>query len=244
MTAAVQTDPTDDAPRGRLTRWFGPLTAVRVVALVVAFALLGGAVGWAVGRSDADPLSATDVGFLQDMAFHHEQAVEMSVILIGKDDVSASLKAYAIEIVVGQQAERGIFNATLDRFGHPSAPGDTVMGWMGSGFEVPLYEMEGLATDEQMEELRAAEGEEAESLWIALMTEHHLGGLHMADWEARHGSDPTAVNQAKAMVKTQRSEVLDLERYREQHDLPYPEGFADPRQDQRLNPLSFDPAGE
>ena len=116
------------------------------------------------------------------------------------------------------------------------------MGWMGEA--QPIEDMVGIATDAQIEELRAAEGTEAEALWIALMSEHHLAGLHMADWEARHGSDRTVVNLAKATVKNQRSEVLDIARYRRSHDIPIPDGFDDPTQDQRLNPLSFTDPGD
>lgn len=221
----------------RIGRWFGPLTGRRIVALLVAVAFLAGAIGWFVGQRDRDPLSSTDVGFLQDMGYHHEQAVQLSLLLLGKEDVDPGLKSFAQEIVVGQRYEQGLFNAILDRFDHPSEPGSEVMTWMGPG--VPLDEMEGLATEAQVEQLRAAEGAEAEALWIALITEHHLGGLHMADWQARHGQDRATRNIARAMVKSQRGEVIDLDTWRRSHDLPIPDGFGDPLEDQRLNPLSL-----
>lgn len=226
------------APGGRLTRWFGPLTALRVVAMLVAVAFLGGAVGWTLSQRSEDPLSATDVGFMQDMSYHHEQAIEMSLILLGKDDVDADLKSFAQEFIIDQRYEQGIFNALLDRYGYSSTVGTTVMGWMGP----PLArdDMEGLATDQQVTALRKASGRSAESLFVALMTEHHLGGLHMADWEARKGQDATVRNLALAMVKTQRGEVVDLNSYRTRNDLPFPEGFSDPLSDQRLKPLSLD----
>lgn len=216
----------------------GPtLTWGRVVALVVAVAFLGGAIGWAIGQRRVDPFSATDVGFMQDMGLHHEQAIQMSILLLDKEGIDDDLRSFAIEYLVGQRYEQGIFNGLLDRFGHSSDPGDTVMGWMGP--PVPADQMEGLATDAQMADLRAATGTEAESLFIALMSEHHLGGLHMADEEARKGHDKTVRNLALAMVKTQRGEVIDLDRYRRNHDLPIPAGFTDPMDDQRLNPLSI-----
>ncbi|MCU1496807.1 MAG: hypothetical protein JWM47_760 [Acidimicrobiales bacterium] len=222
---------------GRLTRWFGPLTALRVVAMLVAVAFLGGAVGWALSERDQDPLSATDVGFMRDMSYHHDQALELSSILLGKEGIDRDLQSYANEFILEQRYEQGIFNALLDRYGHDPAVGDTVMGWMGRA--VPRDSMAGLATPAQVADLRAASGADAESLFVALMTEHHLGGLHMADWEARKGSDTAVVNLAKAMVATQRSEVVDLNRYRTRHDLPLPAGFADPLEDQRLHPLSL-----
>lgn len=226
-----------EAPDGRLSRWFGPLTASRVVAMLLAVAFLAGATGWAIGSREHDPLSATDVGFLRDMGFHHSQAVEMSTILLGKDDVDPGVQSFAHEFIRDQRYEQGIFDALLDRFGHSPEVGDTVMGWMGR--PVPRDSMAGLATEAQVAELRAASGAEVEALFIALMSEHHLGGLHMADWEARKGSDRTVRNQAKAIVSNQRSEVVELSRYRTRHGLPIPDGFTDPMEDQRLRPLSL-----
>lgn len=227
-------DPQEDRPLPR-----AGLSGLQVVVLVAAVAFLVGAIAYVVGerRGGADPLSSTDVGFLQDMGYHHDQANQLSILLDGNQTVDPDLKSYAMEIIMGQRFEQGIFNATLDRFGHPSDPGETVMGWM-DGEEVPRDEMDGLATPAQVRQLRAAKGREAEALWIALMSEHHLGGLHMADWEYRHGKDTTTRNLALAMVKTQRGEIIDLQRYRTKHELPIPDGFGDPLQDQRLNPIS------
>ncbi len=225
------------APSRRFGGGFGPITGPRLVVLLVAVAFLAGAVGWAVSERGRDPLSSTDVGFLQDMGYHHEQAVQMSLLLLAKDDVDEGLQSYAQEILVGQRYEQGLFNAILDRFGYASTPGDEAMGWIGT--PMPPDRMEGLATETQMEELREVDGTEAEALWIALMTEHHLGGLHMADWEARHGADKASSNIARAMVAAQRSEVIDLDRYRTAKDLSLPDGFAAPLGDQRLNPPSF-----
>lgn len=217
----------------------GPLNGLRVVVLLIAVAFLAGTVGWAVGQREVDPLSETDVGFLRDMGFHHEQAVEMSLILLYKDDVDPGLRAFAQEIIIGQRFEQGLFNAILSRFGHETAvfPDDEVMGWMGA--PMAATEMEGLATGAEIEALADAGGAEAEALWIALMSEHHLGGLHMADRAARHGSDPATVNLARRVVEVQRSEVIDLDRYRRNNDLPVPDGYADPLTDQRLDPLSI-----
>jgi uncharacterized protein (DUF305 family) len=220
------------------------LSTLQWLVLVVAVAFLVGAVAYVVGdrSGSADPLNATDVGFMQDMGFHHEQAVQMALLLLAKDDVDPGLKSFANEIVIGQRYEQGIFSATLDRFGHSSEVGDSVMGWMGE--PMPPEDMPGLATEAQMEQLAAAEGAEAEALWISLMSEHHLAGLHMADYAARRGADDTTVNLAGAIVKNQRSEILDYARYREANDLPIADGFDDPTQDQRLDPLSFRDQGD
>ena len=217
----------------------GGLSALQIVVLVAAVAFLVGAIAYVVGdrSGSADPLNDVDVGFMQDMSYHHDQAVQMALLLLAKDDIDPNMRSFATEVVLGQRYEQGIFSSTLDRYGHSSDPGETVMGWMGE--PQPAATMTGLATEEQMQQLEDATGEEAEALWIALMSEHHLAGLHMADYAARHGKDETTVNLANAIVKNQRSEILDYARYRKDHDLPIPDGFTDPTKDQRLDPLSF-----
>lgn len=242
-TVAPDLDPehateTEPPGPGGLAGRFGPLTPLRIVALVVAVAFLAGAVGWALGERTRDPLNEVDVGFQQDMGYHHDQAIQMSLLLLAKDDMPRDLRSFAQEFIIDQRFEQGVFNAILDRFGYPAEPGDEVMGWMGMA-PMARDSMEGLATDEEIEQLRDAEGEEAQSLFIALMTEHHLAGLHMADWAARHGQDATVRNLARAMVRTQRGEVLDMDRFRRREGLPIAEGFENPLEDQRLNPLSL-----
>jgi uncharacterized protein (DUF305 family) len=215
------------------------MSGLQVAVLVAAVAFLAGAIGFVVGerQGGADPLNDVDVGFMQDMGLHHDQAVEMSLMLLGKEGMDPNLTAFANEIIIDQRYEQGVYAAILSRFGHSPDPGPEVMGWMGE--PMAAGDMTGLATEAQLDELRAAEGDEAAALWIALMSEHHLAGLHMADYAARYGQDNTVVNQAAATVKNQRSEVMDLARYRERVALPIPEGFHDPTQDQRMDTQTF-----
>lgn len=235
---AVETQVQEPTGPGALERLLGPLTASRLVALLLAVAFLGGTVGWAVGQRDDNPLSEVDVGFMQDMSVHHLQAVQMSILLLANDTVDPELQRYAQEIILSQRFDQGIFNATLDRFGFPTDPGETVMEWMG-GHGFPMEQMSGMASEEEMDRLADAEGAEAESLWISLMSEHHLGGMHMSDYAARNGSDRTTVNLARAMVEIQRDEILELGRYRDRAELPFPDGFSDPSTDQRMRALSL-----
>lgn len=245
MEPAITTDPTppgateppDDA-EPRSGGPFGSATWARAFVLAAAFAFLGGAIGWAIGNRDDDPLNAADVGFMQDMTYHHTQAVQMSKALLFKEGIDRDLQAFAEEFLADQRFEQGIFNALLAWNGHQvTNPDETAMGWMGRA--VPADEMAGMATPEQMQALRDAEGAEAESLFISLMSEHHLGGLHMSDYVVRNGQDEMVRNLARNMLKNQRDEVMDLARARERLDLPFPEGFEDPTLDQRLHPLSL-----
>ncbi|MCB0977010.1 MAG: DUF305 domain-containing protein [Acidimicrobiales bacterium] len=230
-------DDADDGRGGRTVGPFGPATWMRALTLAVAFAFLGGAVGWAFGSRDRDPFNDVDVGFMQDMTVHHEQAVQMSKILLYKTGIDRSLRSFAEEFLGDQRFEQGIFNALLVRFDHPvTNPDETAMGWMGT--PVPVLKMSGMATEAQLDKLRSAQGRDAEALFIAMMSEHHLGGFHMSDYAARHGKDRTVRNIARAILRNQRGEIFDLARTRVRLDLPIPSGYTDPTKDQRLNPLS------
>ena len=247
MTPPTDTDTDDldtaepgDDPGGRRHGPFGRATWPRALVLAAALAFLAGAVVWSVTDGDDDPFNEADVGFMQDMIHHHNQAIQMSKILLFKADIDRDLRAFAEEFLADQRFEQGIFNALLARFGHPvTNPDETAMGWMGPA--VPMDEMAGMATEDQMAELRAAEGADAESLFIALMAEHHLGGLHMSDTVVREGGDEALRNIAYGMLENQRDEVLDLVRARSRLELPIPHGFTDPADDQRLRPLSLNP---
>lgn len=218
---------------------FGPATWPRALVLAAAVAFLAGVIGWQIGGRDDDPFNQADVGFMQDMVVHHDQAVQMSKMLLYKDGIDRDLQGFAEEFLADQRFEQGIFNALLTRFGYPvTNPDETAMGWI-DGVPVPAQEMAGMATPEQMEALDHAEGVEAEALFIALMSEHHLGGLHMSDYEVRKGQDAQVRNLARNMLKNQRDEVMDLSRARKRLGLPIPDGFEDPTLDQRLHPLSL-----
>src|SRR5690606_8091084 len=114
---------TEPPQPGRLATALGPATWLRALALAATFAFLGGAVGWILADQEEDPLSATGIGFLQDLHFHHTQALQMSKILLYKDDIDRNLKAFAEEFLADHRFEQGLFNATLARFGHPVDPG-------------------------------------------------------------------------------------------------------------------------
>lgn len=193
---------------------------------------------WAFASDDDDPFNEADVGFMQDMIYHHNQAIQMSKILLFQEGIDRDVRAFAEEFISDQRFEQGIFNALLARFGHPvTNPDGTAMGWMGPPF--PVDQMAGMATEEQMQTLRDADGDELVTWFIALMSEHHLGGLHMADVVIREGRDEALRNIARGMLSNQRDEILDLGRARERLGLPIPEGFGDPTTDQRMNPLSL-----
>jgi uncharacterized protein (DUF305 family) len=72
-----------------------------------------------------------------------------------------------------------------------------------------LAEMPGIASPTQMDQLKNAKGHDADVLFLQMMTRHHQGGLHMADYAAQHASDPDIRALASSMASTQRGEIID-----------------------------------
>lgn len=185
---------------------------LNLVTVVIAVAVLAAGIGWVVGNNRAlpDP-NATDVGFLQDMRVHHEQAVQMALIYLDDDDRDPDLSIVAREILVGQNIEVGRFIQLLRGFGESEVnETDLAMTWMGEA--VPLDRMPGLATQDDLQTFADATGDEANELFVRLMTAHHEGGIHMAEHAAVHAATDEVRLMARQMAATQTEEIGEMAR--------------------------------
>jgi uncharacterized protein (DUF305 family) len=187
----------------------GGLSWSRVVITVVAFAWLAGTVGWFIGQRDSAPGPASvDAGFYQDMIAHHDQARTLSLMELERG-VDPTVRAFAQEIIIFQQYEIGLMDQSLAGWGlgrddrEPEA-----MGWMG--MPVDHDEMPGLATEEQLAELRASSGTDADQIFLELMAEHHRGGAHMAGYAANRADDAGVRRLAARMERNQAVEVNEF----------------------------------
>ena len=191
-----------------LSWWQHP---VNVIALVVAAALMAGMVGWLIrdtsSQSDAGDV---DVGFLQDMRVHHEQAVAMAMMYLDRPDTDPGLRTVARSIQFGQAIDIGrMIQLLRDADAPEAAEGDEAMAWMG--MPTTHDAMPGMATEEQIEQLAAAEGAAADELFVDLMVAHHEGGVHMAEYAAEHADSNEVRRMAASMVQSQRDEVGELQ---------------------------------
>lgn len=189
--------------------WQNPLN---FIALGLAALVLGVGIGYFVGDRNASPAyNSSDVGFLQDMRFHHDQAVEMAYFYVTRsEDPHPRLTLIAEEIVLSQQLESGRMIELLRSFSQ-SEVNDTgeAMGWMD--MPVPIDQMPGLATPEQLDEFAAADGDEASIIFARLMITHHRAGIAMAEHVLDHGSSPAVERMAEGMIKGQSAEVAALD---------------------------------
>lgn len=197
-----------------------PRSWLGLASLVVAFAFLGGAITYFVAeRSNAPPSeSSVDVRFLQDMVTHHEQALALSVSEI-QNGTTSEARLFAREILQQQSWEIGMMHRQLEQWGarreHRPA---TAMEWMG--MPVPADNMPGLASDDELRALREADGAEADALFLALMQDHHRGGVAMAEAAAEQASDPWVRDLAERMARNQTIEINEMDAARRRAGLP------------------------
>jgi uncharacterized protein (DUF305 family) len=184
---------------------------VNIVTIVLTAAILAAMTGWMLGQNEARvPHDAVDTGFLQDMRLHHEQAIFMGFVYRDLPDTDPELRAIAASIVQGQSLEVGRMVQLLRSFGEAEARDleETAMTWMGMAADASS--MPGMASEAELDALIASSGEEADALFVDLMTQHHEGGIEMAEYAAERASNDEVRQMAASMASAQRSEIAEM----------------------------------
>lgn len=197
--------PTDVADAGG--GWSG-LQVVGLVAVVAVVAVIAGVV--LAGRVGAPPgADSVDVGFMQDMTTHHEQAVQMASIAAENGD-DPIVRDFAREVLIFQQKEIGYMEALLEDWGQWPFPTDrTAMTWMGMS-STP-EQMPGMQPDDAVRAMRDITGPAADAEFLRRMTDHHRGGIHMAEYAAANAEDPRVRDLAARMARVQQSEIQEYQ---------------------------------
>lgn len=205
-------DRRDDRGRGDdgpvvLPWWQHPMN---IITMVVTAAILAAMIGWMAGDAGSEPAhNDVDTGFLQDMRTHHEQAVLMSFVYRTRDDINPGLSTVARSIIVGQSLEVGRMIQLLRSFGETEAnETGTSMLWMSMVAEQD--QMPGMASEEELQELARLDGEEADRLFVELMTAHHFGGIEMAEFAVENAENDEVIKMATSMAEAQRGEIIEM----------------------------------
>ncbi|MFU8947667.1 DUF305 domain-containing protein [Mycetocola zhadangensis] len=180
------------------------LAAVALTAAVTLSACSTGGSGettssTAPSASAEAQFNDADVTFAQMMIPHHEQAVEMSDMILAKDGIDDQVANLATQIKDAQGPEITQLNEWLDAWGE-----DSDMGGMDHG-------MGGMMSDEDMKALEDASGAEAATLFLEQMIMHHEGAIEMAETEVNDGANPDAIDMAETIVSTQSDEISVME---------------------------------
>jgi len=181
----------------------------QLVVLGTALLSLGGALGFALPSLFWTPgEESADVGYLQDMITHHEQALAMAQYELTNGERS-EVQVFAREILLQQSYEIGLMEAKLREWGYRREDRSAMaMAWMGTG--MPVGSMPGLATDDQMDALRDATGIEADRLFFELMAAHHRGGADMGRAGADRASDAWVRDLAERQARNQIIEINEF----------------------------------
>jgi uncharacterized protein (DUF305 family) len=188
----------------------------------VVTAVLVGVAAFSLGRISApeNPRpsnTSAEAGFARDMQVHHDQGVELANIVRDlTTDEPVRLLALDIAAVQGQQS--GQLYGWLTEWGLPQAAREPSMTWMSrpgrsvdghthAAAHSPGAPMPGLATAEQIAELNAASGIEAERIFLTLMIAHHQGAVDMAEAALDRAANTSVLAFATAVVRSQAAEI-------------------------------------
>lgn len=191
------------------------MKVVTVTVAAVAALILGAVLGALLLGSDSEPGDQSpEAGFARDMSVHHAQAVEMAFIVRDRTD-DPDVRTMAYDIINTQRAQIGMFSGWLQQWELPQTTVRPPMEWTDHGHggeDVATYDdMPGMASDDQLAQLRAAEGVEAELLFLELMIDHHAGGVEMAE-AVLPLTDRTEVTYlADTIVAGQQAEIATME---------------------------------
>ena len=156
-----------------------------------------------------------DTMFAQMMIPHHQQAVQMSEVMLAKDDLDPDVEELANKVVAAQGPEIDQLKNMLETWGEPTSMESGGMEGMDHGSDSGAG-MEGMMTEEQMQELEAAEGAEAAEMYLTMMTAHHRGAIDMAQEEVAEGQNPQAIEMAQKVIEDQEAEIQEMERLLQQ----------------------------
>jgi len=154
--------------------------------------------GESLGASESRP-SAADVVFAESMIPHHRQALEMAGLAPERAE-DAAVKALAARITAAQGPEVRAMSSWLRALGReaPSDHGAHATASPGA------Y---GMATPDQLNELRRARGKRFDELFLRLMITHHEGAVRMSGEQLQAGTDRTMRAMAQDILDGQRIEI-------------------------------------
>ncbi len=170
----------------------------------------------AAAPASQDTHNEADVMFAQHMIPHHQQAVEMSDMVLAKDGVDERVVDLAEQIKAAQDPEISLMQGWLEQWGvaqvpmtsddggmpgHDMGPDASMMPGMG---DMP---MEGMMSATEMAELQNAQGVDASRLFLEQMIRHHEGAITMARTEIDTGEYPDAVELAQTITVDQQREI-------------------------------------
>lgn len=149
--------------------------------------------------SSSTQFNAGDVMFAQMMIPHHQQAIQMSDMILAKSGVNPKVTSLAQQIKAAQQPEIEKMTGWLTAWGQPTTD---PMGGMA---------MNGEMSSQEMAKLDAANGTTGQTLFLQGMIKHHQGAIQMARNEINVGKNPDAIALARKIAADQQQEITTMQ---------------------------------
>lgn len=162
-------------------------------------------------QAQAAAHNKADMMFARMMIPHHEQAIEMSDMILEKQGIDPRVVDLATQIEAAQGPEIEKMQGWLNQWGMSDMPGHggdmPGHGGMKDSDVAGMPGMDGMMSPAQMDALENATGVEASKLFLTGMIKHHEGALTMAQDEIKNGQFPEAVAMAKSILESQQKEI-------------------------------------
>lgn len=144
-----------------------------------------------------------DVMFAQMMIPHHQQAIEMSEIVLASEGLMPEVADLAQQIMDAQGPEIDTLTIWLTEWGADPAGGEE----MDHG---DMSTDSGMMSEEDLANLEAAAGPEVNRLFLEQMIMHHDGAIAMAQDQVSNGQNPEAIALAEEIIATQEEEIATM----------------------------------
>ena len=154
----------------------------------------------AAGTPAAGPHNDADVMFARMMIPHHQQAIQMSDMILAKEGINSGITELAQQIKDAQAPEIAQMSGWLAGWGQNPSPSIGMDHDMGGG----------TMTQAEMESLENATGHEADRLFLTGMVKHHQGAITMAEHELANGQNPEVKQLAQDIIDAQKAEIAKM----------------------------------
>jgi uncharacterized protein (DUF305 family) len=144
-----------------------------------------------------------DVMFTQMMIPHHQQAVEMSDIVLAKSGLSEEMTSLLNNIKNAQGPEIEKMEGWLEGWGQPTMMSSQSGHNMG---------MDGMVSDAGIQELKDANTQDASKLFLEQMIGHHEGAIEMAEDEVSGGQNKDVIALAQDIITSQKAEITQMKK--------------------------------
>ncbi|WP_276907122.1 DUF305 domain-containing protein [Corynebacterium riegelii] len=180
-------------------RPYTAVIAILAIALLVLAALFVAPRFRSDAGGDGTP-NDVDVHFIGMMVPHHDQAIEMSDVLLASDVEDPAVRDLAQRIKEGQERENEQMLAWADEWG------------IEDDMELHSHHIaNGMFIPSQLEAFRNHSGDELRAEFLEMMHHHHAEVIAMTQGEVDNGGYAPLKKMAKEMIAVQTAEMREME---------------------------------